>query len=162
MDYATYQASDAYVEKVAGAGVRIAIYKASDPTVVLIGNTTGINWKDDFEQLAVEEAGHHKVDEIVTGRHSGAATCNGFFTPERNDKLPSVDNFLEAGNGVEYTVMEVVGDQRIGQDTPLNVFEGVKISSHGSGHGARGLKTFDLSFLYTDRHSGAKWAEENG
>lgn len=158
MRYSEYKGKDAYRQKHSGSAVRIVIYRASEPNKPLIGNTTGINWTDQFEQLPVEEAGEEGVNEITTGRHSGSATVNGFFTPERNDKLPSRENFLDAGTGGEYTIMEVVGNKREGVGVPLNVFVGSKINSYGSAHGARGLKTFDASFTYTHRYNGEQWA----
>lgn len=158
MNYSEYKAKGAYIEKHSGSAVRIVIYRSSAPSQPLIGATTGINWTDTFEQLPVEEAGEEGVNEITTGRHAGSATVNGFFTPQRNDSLPSRQNFLDEETNGEYTIMEVVGFKRQGVGTPLNVFVGAKINSYGSAHGARGLKTFDLSFTYTERFNGDQWA----
>lgn len=161
MKYSEFKASDAYTQKHSGSGVRIALYKGSE-AAPLIESTTGINATDDFETLPVEEAGEDGVDEQVTGRHSGSGTLNGFWSPEREDKLPNRQNFIAEGNGVEYTIMELAGDNRIGEDLPLRVFVGCKISRYGSGHGARGLKTIDLAFNYTRRYSGQQWADLTG
>lgn len=162
MLYAQYQATEAYVQKTAGAGIRIAIYRATDPKP-LIASTTGINARDDFETVPIEEAGEDGVNEIVTGRHTGSGSLNGFFTPERNDILPSRQNFLESGNGIEYTILEVTGDRRVGTETNgdavvLNAYTGVKISSYSHAVGARGVVGFDMAFTYTHRFSGEEWA----
>lgn len=162
MKYSEYQATNAYDSKHSGSAVKVVVYKASDPSRPLISNTTGINWSDDIEVLPVEEAGEEGVNEQVTGRISGAGTVNGFWSPKVNDQLPERDTFLAGGEGEEYTVMEIAGNKRIGQDLPLNVFSGVKFSKHGSAHGARGLKTYDLAFSYTNRQSGLQWATATG
>lgn len=160
--YSDYKKTAAYTDKYAGSGVRVVIYKASDPTQAMIGRLTGINFDDQFEVLPVEESGLDGVDEIATGRHTGNLTINGFFTPERNDKLPSRGNFLVAGDGEEYTIMQVTGERRTGDGMPLNVFVGGKCSRHNGAQGARGLLTFDLAFSYTRRYPGAEWAAETG
>lgn len=160
MKYSDYQQEDVYDSKHSGSAIRIVLYKSDDPLKPLIGELTGINKSDDFEQVAIEEAGEDGVDEIVTGRHSGSLNLNGFWTPKRNDALPQRSTFLgnDGAGDVEFTIMEVVGDNRLGEDTVLNVYVGCKCSRYGSSHGARGVKTFDLSFLYTERFSGEAWA----
>jgi hypothetical protein len=162
MLYADYKQLDAYVQKQSGSAVRVVITRDAAPATPLLSLTTGINWTDTFEQLPVEEAGEEGINEITTGRHSGSANVNGFWTAERNDKLPSRQNFLDEGTGGTYTIMEVVGKKRPGEETPVNVFTGCKISSYGSAHGARGLKTFDLSFIYEERLTGEQWAALTG
>ena len=162
MKYSDFAATAAFTDKHAGAAVRIVIYKASDPTTALIGRLTGINFDDQFEVLPVEESGLDGVDEIAQGRHTGNLTINGFFTPERNDKLPNRGNFLVAGDGEEYTLMQVTGQFRLGDELPLNVFVGAKCSRHNGAQGARGLLTFDLAFSYTRRYSGSQWADLSG
>lgn len=162
MKYSEYQAQRAYSATPAGAAVRIVVYRASDPSVALIGRQTGINWDDQFETLPVEEAGNDGTDEHATGRHSGSLTTNGFFSAEKNDELPSRQNFIASGDGEEYTVMQVIADRRTGAGIPINVFEGCKCSRYNSAQGARGLITFDMAFSYARRYNGAEWAAKSG
>jgi hypothetical protein len=156
--YADFEASDAYESKHGGAEIAIVIYPSDDPTIPLIGAATGINATDDFETLRVEEAGEDGANEIVTGRHTIDFTVNSFWTPGRNDRLPTRQSFI----GKEYTVMEVIAPGRSGAGTPVNVYTGAKLSRNGSSHGARGLKTTDLAFSALTRYNGAEWAALSG
>jgi hypothetical protein len=158
MKYSDFKKTDAYVDKHTGSAVRIVIYDATDPTTALIGRLTGINGDDGFEIVPIEESGEDGVNEIAVGRHAGNLTINGFFTPERNDRLPTRQNFLAGGLGKEFTVMQVTGDSRIGDQLPLNVFVGCKCSRNNVAQGARGVLTFDLAFSFTRRYSGEEWA----
>lgn len=158
MKYSDFAATNAYIDKQAGSAVRIVIYKSSDPSQALIGRLTGINGDDGFEIIPIEESGEDGVNEIAVGRHGGNLTINGFFTPERNDVLPTRQNFLAGGLGEEFTIMQVTGDNRIGDALPLNVFVGAKCSRHNVAQGARGVLTFDLAFSFTRRYPGKEWA----
>jgi len=158
MSYATFQGQDAYVSKVAGAAVEVIILNADDPSDVVIGATTGINMTDNFETNPVEEAGDHKVNEHVQGRHDGGCNVPAFFTPAWNDSLPSADTFL----GKEYTILERVAEHRPGAGTILNAYTGCKINRHAQSQGARGNKTIDLGFVYGTRYNGKQWAELGG
>lgn len=162
MKYSEYQATADYGDSQPGAAIRIVIYKASDPSQALIARQTGINADDNFEQLPVEESGSSGVDEHGTGRHNAAFTTNGFFSPEKNDKLPSRQDFLGDGSGEEYTVMQVKADDRIGAGIPINVWVGCKITRYNFQQGARGLLTFDMAFVCTRRYNGAQWAALSG
>ena len=165
MRYSEYQASDAYVSRQSGSGVRIAIYKIGEngASMLWLGKLTGINANEPTEQLPVEEAGNEGVDEIVTGRIGPVtANCEGIWSAEVNDKLPWRGNFLGAGTGEEYLIMEQCGDGRTGVDLPLTVFEGAKISGRSSAHGARNLKTFSLQFIAKSWIPGLEWADQNG
>lgn len=156
MSYAEFEQSDAYESKHAGAEIAIIIYPSDDPTVPLIGAATGINATDDFETLRVEEAGEEGANEIVQGRHTIDFTVNAFWTPGRNDRLPTRRSFI----GKEFTVMEVIAPGRPGAGTPVNVYLGARLSRNGSSHGARGLKTVDLAFSALERLTGKEWAEQ--
>lgn len=162
MKYSDFKATDSYIDKQTGSAIRIVIYKKSDPTSALIGRLTGINWDDNFEQVPIEESGEDGVNEIPTGRHQGNVTLNGFFTPERNDLLPNRQNYIVEGDGEEYTIMQVTGENRTGDSLPINVIVGAKCTRHNSAQGARGVLTFDLAFTYTRRYSGAQWAAAAG
>lgn len=167
MQYADYTTKNAYIQKAPGAGIRVAIYKDGE-TQPLIASTTGINARDDFEGVPIEEAGEDGVNEIVVGRHTGSGTVQLFWTPERNDKLPTRQNFLSEGNGVKYTIVEFTGDRRVGTDDAtgdaitLNAYTGVVITSMSHQVGARGVVGADLSFLFERRYSGQEWATKNG
>lgn len=162
MKYSDYKATQPYIDKHAGSAIRIVIYKASDPSTALIGRLTGLNGDDTFEIIPIEESGEDGVNEIATGRHAGNLTINGFFTPERNDKLPTRQNFLVKGEGEEYTIMQVTGDNRLGDALPLNVFTGAKCSRNNVAQGARGVLTFDLAFSFLRRYNGQEWADLSG
>ncbi len=158
MGYADFQKLDAYATKRSGSHVGIVLFDESDPNNPLIGAATGINATDDFETLPVEEAGEDGVNEIVQGRHTINITVNAFWSPQRNDKLPTRQNFI----GREFTIMEVIAAQRASAGTPLNVYTGGKLSRNGTSHGARGLKTIDLAFQALRRFTGLEWATDNG
>ena len=166
MKYSDYIARKAYRSKVTGAGLRVLIFKGTD-TEPMIGYTTGNSARDSFEQASVEEAGEDGVNEIPTGRHSGSGNLSIFWSPDRNDVLPSRDTFIEDGEGVEYTILVQSGNRRTGTDPNgdgivFNAFLGVKITDYSQSFGARGLATGEISYVYTDRKSGVKWAERAG
>lgn len=153
MSYAEFMGTDAYVAKYSGSAVGIVLVDNARPTEQMIGAASGINVSDEIEILPVEEAGERGTNEITQGRIASSGTINFFWTPEREDKLPTRKSFI----GKEYTLFEVVGEGRPGAGTILRVFEGVKIGRVSSSHGARGHKTGDISFQYIQRYSGAEW-----
>tara|TARA_R110000824_G_scaffold54028_2_gene149061 strand:- start:15345 stop:15830 length:486 start_codon:yes stop_codon:yes gene_type:complete len=158
MTYAEFAASDAYVEKKSGSHISIVMFDEKTPTQPLIGAATGINATDDFETLPVEEAGEEGTNEIVQGRHTINLTVNAFWTPQRNDQLPTRQNFIDR----EFTILEQVAPLRSGHGTVLNAYEGAKLSRNGSSHGARGLKSVDLAFQALRRYNGQEWADKTG
>lgn len=167
MPYATYQQQEAYAQKQPGAGIRVALYRDDSPTP-LIASTTGVNARDDFEAIPVEEAGEEGVDEVVVGRHTASGTIQIMWTPERNDLLPSRQSFLGTGNGHKYTILELTGDGRVGTDAAtgeavvLNAWTGCVISSWDHSVGARGVVSGTLQFLAERRYTGKEWADLNG
>jgi hypothetical protein len=158
VSYAEFAGTDAFIEKKSGSHIGIVLYDEATPTTPLIGAATGINATDDFETLPVEEAGEEGANEIVQGRHTINITVNAFWTPQRNDQLPTRQNFI----GREFTIMEVIAPLRVGAGTPMNVYTGAKLSRNGNSHGARGLKTVDLAFQALRRYSGQEWADKTG
>lgn len=162
MAYADYEALPAYTGRVSGSHIGVAIHEVDssgklngDP---VIGGTSGINKRGDFEIIPIEEAGNEGVDEIVQGRHSGSVNVQGFWSSERNDKLPTRQSFI----GKEYVIFEFIADERPGAGTIVNAYLGCRNNSYGSSHGARGPKTIDLGFAYERRYSGKEWADLNG
>ena len=154
MPYAEFAATEEYTSKIAGSAIGIRIYNDREPGAPIIGLATGINATDDFETIPIEEAGNDGVDEIVQGRHSGSATVQSFWTPQRNDALPSRQTFI----GKSYTIQEVIAEGRPGAGEIVNVYTGCKLSRNGQAHGARGAKTIDLAFSYERRYTGVEWA----
>lgn len=163
MKYSELAATATYRSGLAGAGVRVMIYRVSDRQTVLVGSTAGISPSDDFEVVSLEEAGSNGVDELVSGRHTGQCNVQGYFRLETNDLLPTRDTNLGEGDGEEYVVMQIMGDKRVGVRIPINVYEGCKITRYTPGsHGARGVLNFDLSFLYKRRYNGRQWMNKTG
>lgn len=161
--YADLMASAAYDSKLAGAAVAITIVETSSAGEKMIGAATGINVRDDFEQVPIEEAGEEGVNEIVTGRNSGSFTVNGFFSPKRNDQMLSRGNFLgDDGTGREFTIFETIAPGRQGEGTLISVLVGAKFNNQSSAHGARGVKTIDLSGVYLRRYTGEEYMAEFG
>lgn len=156
--YADYEAGDAFSTKKSGSHIRVIVQDADDPSLTLIGAATGIQWSDNYEVNVVEEAGNDGADEIVQGRHAGSGSISAFFTPERNDKGLTRQDFI----GRKVTIFEMVGVNREGEGTVLNAFVGAVVSGVNSGHGARGLKTYDQPFVYERRYSGREWADKVG
>lgn len=156
--YTDYQAMDAYTARKSGSEIAIVLYESTTPSSPLIGNLAGINASDEFETLPVEEAGEDGTNEIVQGRHSVSFNLNGFWTPEKEDLLPSRQNFI----GRSFTAMEVIAGGRPGAGTPVRVYTGCKMSGYTAAHGARGLKTIDLRFSALRRYSGEEWSELAG
>lgn len=166
MRYTEFADLPVYVDSQSGSAIRIIILEVGDDgsTPVFIGHSlTGVNWNEPIETLPVEEAGAEGVNEIVVGR-IGPVTANveGIWSPELNDRLPWRGDFLGAGNGREYLILEVLGDKRVGNKLPVNVFEGARLSGTASSHGARGLKQFSLPFIARWRWPGAEWAKRIG
>jgi hypothetical protein len=158
MAYADLVALDDYRSKFAGASLAILIFNEDEPGAPLIAAATGINSTDDFETIPIEEAGNDGVDEIVQGRHTVSFTVQSFWTPERNDALPTRQNFI----GRKWTVMEVIAPGRAGEGTPTDVWTGCVLSRVGGAHGARGAKTSDLAFSGERRYNGQEWATLTG
>jgi hypothetical protein len=145
-----------YKSKVAGAAVAVVIYDANKPSQPIIGNCSGINATDEFEQNVVEQAGEVAPDEIVPGRNTISFTINGFWTSEREDLLPTQRDFV----GREFTVYEVRGEDQASPGEILRVYTGCKITRYNVAHGARGLKTLDLAFVALERIPGKVWSED--
>jgi len=159
--YAEYKALNTgqhYASKKSGAAIEVVILNEDDPSVPIIGATTGINVNEDFEANPVEEAGNDGVDEIVDGRHTVSFSIPGFWTPEWNDRLPTRQDFI----GKSYLVLERIGKSQPGEGTVLNAYTGCKISGLGHSHGARGNKTLDIRFLAERRYNGDEWATLSG
>lgn len=158
MAYSDFVADQEYPSKQSGSALHVLIIDEDDPTVTVIGATTGINATDDFEVIPIEEAGEDGVDEIVQGRHSGNLTVPAFWTAEWNDSLPTRQTFI----GKSYTIVEQFGEDRPNAGVIINAFTGCKLSRVGSSNGARGAKTFDLAFAYERRYNGQEWATLTG
>ena len=163
MKYSDLVADQAVYRSVPSGGAsRVVINRVDTGDPIFIGNTTGISVTEAYEQNAIEEAGEDGVNEISTGRHSGQANVQGFYRLEVNDLLETRQNFLGDGEGREYQVMIVRGDKRKGENIPIDVFTGCKISQKGMQLGARGPMTFSLSFMFLRRYSGQEWATFSG
>ncbi len=154
MTYAEFQALAAYNEKVAGSHIDVMIVDEADPTNVIVGAASGINNNENFEALTVEEVGESRANEIVQGRHDGSLSVSAFFTPAWNDSAPTAQSFI----GKRYTILERIASERAGAGTVVNAYVGVTIRSLTSAMGARGLRSFDFSFVYLTRYSGEEWA----
>lgn len=158
MPYSDFVADPAYLARASGAHVGILIYQEGVTGAPIIGGSSGINASDDFEGIPIEEAGNEGVDEIVQGRHSGQCSVQGFWSAERNDKLPTRQNFI----GKRFLILEVIAEDRPGAGEVVNAYTGCVNTRVGSSHGARGPKTIDMTFLYERKYNGQEWADANG
>lgn len=158
MTYAEFQALAAYQSKHTGAAIQVVILDEEDPTVVVIGATTGINSGDDFEAVPVEEAGNEGVDEIAQGRHTVSGSIPAFWTPAWNDALPTRASFI----GRTYTLIEKIAEGRDGAGVVVNAYTGCRITRVSGQMSARGGKMIDLAFTGEQRYSGAEWAVLTG
>lgn len=156
--YADFQADPAYPSRVSGAHVGVFIYEEGVVGLPIIGGTSGINCRDDFEAIPIEEAGNEGVDEVVQGRHSMSVSIQGFWSAERNDQLPTRQSFI----GKRYVILEVMAEDRPGAANILNAYTGAVCSGLGQSHGARGAKTIDMTFTCERRYNGSEWAALNG
>lgn len=154
MTYTEFIATSAYREKFSGSHIDIVIVNEDDPNDIIIGAASGLNDAENFEALTVEEAGEAGANEIVQGRHDGALSVPAFWTPAWNDSAPTRQNFI----GRRFVILERVASERPGAGVTLNAYVGATIRSLNSAVGARGLRTFDFSFVYLTRYSGAEWA----
>lgn len=154
MGYAEFQQGDSYASKAGGASIEVMIIDEDNPSSVIIGATTGINWSEDYEAIPIEEAGAEGVDEIVQGRHSVNASIPAFWSPAWNDSLPTRQTFI----GKSYTIIERYGPKWPNAGTVLNAVVGCRINRLSASHQARGAKTLDLGFIGKTRYSGAEWA----
>lgn len=159
MAYTDFAASAAYRSKHAGAAIGIKIFNEASPSgVPMMGSASGISANDDFEAVAIEEAGNDGVDEYADGRHAGAATVQAFWDPERSDRLPTRQTFV----GKRWTIQEVIAKGRDGEGTVVECYMGCVIQRVSMSHGARGAKTVDIQFAYRTRYNGVEWAEKAG
>lgn len=156
--YSDLVANDAYTSKHSGSGLEVVIAEEEDPSQLIIGATTGVNFNEDLETIPVEEVGNDGVDEHVQGRHSGTLSIPAFWTPEWNDKLPTRQSFI----GKRYTVIERIAAGRPGAGKVTNVATGCTLSRIGQSFGARGAKTLDLAFSFVRRYNGQEWADLTG
>lgn len=159
MSYADLIADPAYTAKYTGSAIRVEIIEEQEQgQTSLVGFTAGINPTDDFEAVPIEEAGNDGVDEIAQGRHTLQASIPGFWSPERNDRLPTRQDFI----GRKYLIREVIADERPQAGTIVNVYTGCVISRVSAPFGARGARTIDIAFLAERRYNGKQWAELTG
>lgn len=158
MGYQDLIDSPNYIARQAGAAVAVLLYEEVITAKPIVSGSSGINHSDDFEKIPIEEAGNDGVDEIVDGRHTGQASFQGFWSAERNDALPTRQDFI----GKRYIILEVFGPTRPNAGQVINAYTGVAVSRLGGAHGARGPKTFDMTFLYERRYNGKEWATLNG
>lgn len=159
MAYDEFQNDPGYASKHAGAALEIQIYDENNPGQPLIGAATGINISDDLEVIPIEEAGNEGIDEQVQGRHSLNFTIQAFWSPERNDKLPTRLDFI----GKKYTIFVKIArkkegvTERAGAGETTDVITGCVFSRIGSAFGARGSRTFDIAGSAEFRYTGAQW-----
>lgn len=153
-NYEEYQATAEYNSKQAGSAIEIQIINEADFADIVIGAASGLNSSENMEALTVEEAGEDGANEIVQGRHDGSLSVTAFWTPRWNDSAPTRQTFI----GRTFTIMERVGAKRVGEGAILNVYTGCTIRSVGHAVGARGLTTFDFSFVFKTRYNGKEWA----
>ncbi len=158
MDYSTFQTLEEYLEKHSGSALMVSIVNQQDPADLLVGMTSGLNPNENFETLPVEEAGNEGVDEIAQGRHDGSMSVPAFWTPQWNDRVPTRENFI----GKTYMVIVSIGAKRPGEGTVVDVFLGCKLNNVSSPFSARGLRSFNLSFVFEDHKNGAQWAAGSG
>ena len=156
--YQDFVADQGYTSRVSGAAVGIFVYEEGIIAPPIIGGTSGINGSDDMEGIPIEEAGNEGVDEIVQGRHSGQMSMQAFWSPDRNDKMPTRQSFI----GKKYLILEVMAEDRPGAGEVVNAYTGCVLTRLGNAHGARGPKTFDMTFLFERRYNGQEWATLNG
>lgn len=157
MPYADFASTPDYRSKHSGSAIAIEIYDEDNPSSPLIGAATGINATDDFETIPIEEAGNDGVDEIVQGRHTISFTVQAFWSPQRNDALPTRQSFI----GRKWTVIEKIAPGRPGAGEIVNVYTGAVNQRVGQAHGARGAKTVDLAFAAERRYNGQEWAAKS-
>tara|TARA_R110002110_G_scaffold130932_4_gene311398 strand:+ start:526 stop:1008 length:483 start_codon:yes stop_codon:yes gene_type:complete len=158
MAYADFMGGDSYPSKHSGASIEVLIIDESDPSRVVIGATTGINWNEDYEAIPVEEAGNEGIDEIVQGRHAISFSVQAFWTPQWGDSLPTRQTFI----GQSFTVVERFGPDWPNAGTVINAIVGCRLNRIGSSHSARGPKTVDLAFQGKTRYNGTEWASLSG
>lgn len=154
MTYQEFVASAAYREKFSGSHIDVVIINEDDARDIVIGAASGLNSGENFEALAVEEVGEAGANEIVQGRHDGSISVPAFWTPAWNDSAPTRQNFI----GRRFIILERVASERPGSGVVLNAYTGATLRSLNSAVGARGLRTFDLSFVFLTRYSGEEWA----
>lgn len=161
--YADLVSSDAYQSKMAGAAVGVQLINARDPSDVVIGAATSLSSSEQYEQVAVEEAGNDGVDEFVEGRHAGSGSLSGFWTPEWGDNVPRRQDFIDR----EFVILKTIAPNRVRDGDNLagivvEAFVGVKINAVSNQQGARGAVMLDIGFVFSRRYSGAEWAALSG
>ena len=156
MGYATFVASADYTSKMAGAALAIKLYDESNIGAPIIGGATGLNESDDFESIPIEEAGNDGVDEIVQGRHTCAGTIQAFWSPQRNDALPTRQTFI----GKKFTIVVEIAPGRPGAGSIVDVFTGAVLNRRASAFGARGARTIDIAYMAERHYNGTEWAEK--
>lgn len=164
ISYPEFKALAAYRARYAGAAMKVTIVNEEDPSDVLIGAIGGINPNDNFEAVPIEEMGNDGTDEIVQGRHDGGVSIPGSWSPAFADVAPSRRAFI----GKVYTVYISVSPLKQdagpvpGADVILDVFTSCTVTNLSTPAGARGVRTFSMSFLYTDHLTGQQWADLAG
>lgn len=154
MDYAEFKQLTAYREKVSGSHIDVVIVNAADANDILIGAASSINAAEDREAIPIEEMGDLVAKEIVQGRNGLTFSVTSMWTPEWNDNVPSTGQL-----GGVYLIYERMADGRPGEGTILNVYDKSVIRGVNQSVSSRGAKTFDLSFVATQRYNGQQWAD---
>ena len=160
LKYSKMMATKHYDSVSAGAVVGVKFILVSDPTVFFIGKggVSGFTISEDIEALPVESVGTRKADEIVSGRFSGTASLNGFFSPRKGDTfVPATSTFTKLQwHAYRYhTEGETAG-------VPFDAVMYWTISRATIPQGARGLVTFDMSGPFVERLTGEEAAKRFG
>ena len=155
MPYDDLTKSTEYLRAVSGSKVDVIFLEDGRENFEPIGRGSGFSFNDDFEQNPVEEYGLSFISEFVDGKHTGTGSLDTFFIPAQNDKMPSVEDFINR----TYTVVEIIAEGYPQAGVILNVFQGLKVSGIGTSMSARGLKLQSVSFVYSKRLTGAQAAE---
>jgi len=150
MAYSDLTQSTEYLRAVSGSKIDVIFLQDGRENFEPIGRGSGFSWNDDFEQNPVEEYGIPFIDEYADGKHTGTGSLDTFFIPRQNDRMPSVEDFINKS----YTVVEVIAEGYPNAGTILNVFLKLKITGIGTSMSARGLKLQSVSFVYSKRLTG--------
>ncbi len=164
MAYDQFANTEAYASSHAGAALDILIYEEERPSRPIIGGATGLNVRNEFESILIEEVGNEGPSEIVQGRNTVQLNLQAFWTPQRGDNLPTRINFL----GKTHTIYVAIAPERApvvarpGAGETTDTFTGGKIANRGDAFGARGPRTLDLAFNCMFHYTGLQWFELAG
>lgn len=158
MKYSNFQQTADYRSAIAGAIAAVSLVRADNPSIKFDAGMSGFTTNPEIEALPVETIGKRIADQIVSGRFSGTASANYFYTPERGDKIiPSSSTFA----GLQWHAYRYLTEGPLA-GVPVDMVTYWTFARAPIQQGARGLLTGELSGPFIELLNGEEASQRLG